>query len=318
MAENPNIYRDRTESPEDPLSQILSLVDARAVVSTGLRARGNWAIHVAPIRSLKCNVIKQGACQLKVGDEQWTLDEGSCFLVAADLPFIIGTDLNRVPRPAEEVFAGTRGNDCALLEMGPGPEFQCLGGRMELPDTADFLVDALPPVVVIRADEPVAGRLHWLADRLVEELASQAPGASAMAAQIMQMVFIELIRNLPEGHAGSWLAALSDPRIGAALGAMHRDPQRDWRIEDLAGIAHLSRSRFAARFRTAVGHPPSDYLLRLRIAFARKALAQPGATIAEVAARAGYGSESAFGFAFRRVTGMTPRQAQKMANRVKA
>jgi len=311
MPENANLYRDRPESSEDPLSQILSLVDARAVVSTGLKARGNWAVHVAPVRALKCNVIKQGACQLKVGDEQWTLEEGSCFLIAADLPFIIGTDLNRVPRPAEEVFAGTKGSDCALLDAGPGRDFQCLAGRMELPDTADFLVDAMPSVVVIRADEPVAGRLHWLVDRLEAELASQAPGSSAMAAQIMQMVFIELIRNLPEGHAGSWLAALADPRIGAALGAMHRNPENDWRIEDFAGIAHLSRSRFSTRFRTAVGYPPMDYLLRLRIALARKALAQPGATVAAIAARAGYSSESAFGFAFRRITGVTPRQAQK-------
>lgn len=317
MSRNTGFYRDDAESREDPLSQILSLVDARAVVSTGLRARGNWAVRVAPVHALKCNVIKQGACELKVGEAQWSLEEGSCFLVAADLPFVIGTDLNRVPRPAEEVFAGTRANDCAWLDAGPGRDFHCLGGRMGLSDPADFLVDVLPPVVVIRADEPIAGRLRWLADRLEEELASQAAGASAMADQIMQMVFIELIRGLPERQDGSWLAALADPRIGASLRAMHRNPERCWRIEDLAGIAHLSRSRFATRFRTAVGHPPMDYLLRLRIALARKALAQPGATIAAVAECAGYSSESAFGFAFRRITGMTPRQAQAMAGRTK-
>ncbi|MCB4859850.1 MULTISPECIES: AraC family transcriptional regulator [unclassified Sphingobium] len=317
MAENPDSYRDNPASLEDPLSQILSLIDARAVMSSGLRARGLWAVRVAPVGALKCNIIKGGQCQLEVGAARWALEEGSCFLVGANLPFIIGTDLDRIPKAAEDVFAGVKANDCAWLDTGPGPDFHCLGGRMDLPATAGFLADALPPVIVIHADEPAAVRLRWLVDRLEEELSSGSIGASVMAATIMQMIFIEMIRNIPSGQVGSWLAALADPRIGASLRALHQDPERNWRIEDLASVACLSRSRFSARFRSAVGLPPMGYLTRLRIALAQKALAQPGTTITAVAARAGYGSESAFGFAFRRITGVTPRQVQKQASREK-
>src|SRR5690606_4033395 len=213
MPNNPDSCRDRPELVGDPLSQILSLVDARAVVSTGLRARGAWAVQVAPVHSLKCNIIKRGSCRIEVDGEQWELEEGACFLVGANLPFLIGTDLNRVPRPAEDVFAATEVNNSAWLDAGMGPEFYCLSGRMDLPRTASLLIDALPSVVVVRADEPVAGRLHWLVDRLDEELSAGSAGAVAMAAQIMQMIFIELIRNVPCGLAGSWLAALADPRI---------------------------------------------------------------------------------------------------------
>lgn len=311
MPGNPNCCSDNPELAGDSLSQVLSLIDARAVVSAGLSARGAWAVQVAPMRALKCNVIKQGMCHLKVGGERWQLEEGACFLVSANLPFIIGTDLSRLPRSAEVIFAADTVNGYASLDAGSGPELFCLSGRMDLPDNAGFLIDALPPVIVIRADDPVARRLHWLVDRLEEELSSGSAGASAMASQIMQMVFIEFIRNVPDGRFGSWLAALAEPRIGAALKAMHGDPERFWRIDDLARIAHLSRSRFSARFRSAVGHAPMDYLLRLRMALAHKALARPGATIGAVAARAGYSSESAFGSAFRRITGLTPRQAQK-------
>jgi len=269
------------------------------------------------MQALKCNVVKRGTCHLEIGQERWRLEEGACFLISANLPFLIGTDLNRPPRSAELVFgAGTRNTRHADIDAGTGPEFFCLSGRMDLSDDAGLLLGSLPPVVVVRADDPVARRLHWLVDRLEEELTSGLAGASAMAAQIMQMVFIELIRHVSDGQFGSWLAALAEPRIGAALKAMHRDPERSWRIDDLAGIAHLSRSRFSARFRTAVGHAPMDYLLRLRMALAHKALARPGTSIAAVTAQAGYSSESAFGSAFRRITGLTPRQAQKKAGRV--
>lgn len=312
MLDVPESYRDRPVLvSEDPLSQFLNLIEARAVVSTGLEARGFWTVYVPPVHALKCNMIKHGDCMLEVKGERWKLAAGDCFLVGPDLPFVIGTDLNRLPRPAAEVFAGTDANACARLDAGPGPEFLCLGGRMDLPEIAKFLTDALPPIIVIRAESAVAGRMHWLIDRLEEELASHTPGAAAMAAQIMQMIFIELMRNLPAAGIGNWLAALSDPRIGVALRAIHRDPGRDWRLEDLATISHLSRSQFSARFRAAVGNAPMDYVLRWRMALAQKALTQPNATIAAVATQLGYSSESAFIYAFRRITGTTPRQAQQ-------
>src|SRR5690606_6188647 len=110
-----------------------------------------------------------------------------------------------------------------------------------------------------------------------------------------------------------WLAALSDPRIGSAIRAMHADPGRGWRLEDLAEISHLSRSQFSARFRAAVGRSPMDYLLHWRMTLAGKALSQSGVSISAVASRLGYASESAFGVAFRRVTGTTPRRAGRLA-----
>ncbi len=298
---------------EDPLSQFLSLVEARAVISTGLAARGLWAVEVPPVRALKCNLIKRGECIVHVDGVHWHLKAGDCFLVAPHVAFIIGTDLDRPPAPAAEVFAGTEDNTYAWLDAGAGQEFQCLGGRMDLPETPRFLADALPSIIVVHSNSPAAARIHWLIANLEDELSSKAAGSTAMGRQIMQMIFIELLRNLPEGQTGSWLSALSDPRIGAALRAVHNKPFHPWRLEELADICHLSRSRFAARFRAAVGHSPMDYVLRWRMALAQRMLIQSDAAIAVIAARFGYSSESAFIYTFRKVTGVTPRQARQKA-----
>lgn len=60
-----------------------------------------------------------------------------------------------------------------------------------------------------------------------------------------------------------------------------------------------------ARFKALVGLSPMDYLLHRRISGATRELAE-GRTVASVAARWGYGSESAFSAAFKRVTGVSP------------
>lgn len=303
---------------DDPLSQILDLIDARAVTSIGLEASGRWAVHVPPTHALKCNMIKHGSCIVQLEGGQWKLEAGDCFLVGPDRPFVIGTDMACSPRPAAEVFAGVVANGRAQLNAGPGQPFLCQSGRMELSDDAGFLTGVLPAAIIVRSDDAVAQRINWLIDRLEQESGVGAPGAVAMISQIMQMIFIELIRTMPDRPTGNWVAALSDPRIGVALRAVHRDPGRDWRLGDMAAISHLSRSRFSARFRTAVGQAPMDYVLRLRMALARKALAQPTATIAAVAARFGYSSESAFIHAFRRTNGTTPRRFRRNARRQEA
>ena len=97
----------------------------------------------------------------------------------------------------------------------------------------------------------------------------------------------------------------------AVIGAMHAEPGRKWTLETLAKVAGLSRSSFAVRFKETVGEPAMDYLTRWRMIVASDRLANAGMSIAVVAPLVGYGSESAFGAAFKRVMGYSPRQFAK-------
>lgn len=294
-------------TPDDPLSQVLLLSGVRAALSTGLKARGQWALRVAPAQHLKCNVVREGECWLETGEERVLLRAGDCFLVAPGQSFLLATDLQLRAVPAEEVFAGWMSAPFAVLDAGVGNDFQCVGGRLDLPDAASMLATALPSIAILRAGGLAAKRVGWLLDRLEEESQKAALGGAAVTSALMQLVFIELLRGLPAVQTTGWLAALSDPRLGLALLAIHRDPGRRWRLSDLAETAHLSRSRFASRFHEMVGRPPMEYLLQWRMTLAQRWLSKPGATVAQVAETLGYASESAFGAAYRRATGRTPR-----------
>jgi AraC-like DNA-binding protein len=70
----------------------------------------------------------------------------------------------------------------------------------------------------------------------------------------------------------------------------------------------MSRSVFALRFRETVGATPMEYLARWRMLLAADRLKNSSDGLSAIAQSLGYESESAFGKAFRRVMGYSPRQ----------
>jgi AraC-like DNA-binding protein len=269
---------------------------------------------------MKFNAVLAGGCWLCVeGCDPIALVQGDCFLLSKGTPFVVASDLKLQPSSARDVFAGAR-DGLAVLDRGPGNEFQVIGGRMDTSMEIDFLQASLPPLVLLRRDGEEAKRVRWLLDRLVSEISEKLPGANAVAGQIMHMIFIEMIRAGASDTSikKSWLAALSDPQIGRALKRVHSDPRRAWRLDELADAAHLSRSQFSARFISAVGLAPIDYVLHWRMTLAAKSLQMQRGRIAQISAEMGYQSEAAFGSAFKRVHGISPGKYRQRAAEVMA
>ena len=80
-------------------------------------------------------------------------------------------------------------------------------------------------------------------------------------------------------------------------------------LEELADAAGLSPFHFARQFKTATGHPPHEYLIRLRVDRARELMRREREwTMAAVAQDAGFADQSHMARHFKRVLGVTPRQ----------
>lgn len=69
----------------------------------------------------------------------------------------------------------------------------------------------------------------------------------------------------------------------------------------------MSRTTFALHFRTIAGVAPLTYLTQWRMHLAERALREEKTAIASIALRLGYGSESAFSNAFKRIAGQSPK-----------
>lgn len=78
-------------------------------------------------------------------------------------------------------------------------------------------------------------------------------------------------------------------------------------IETMAAEAGLSPFHFARAFRVSTGDSPHRFVLGRRIARARRGIDR-GETLAQVASRCGFASQSHFTARFRKIVGVTPGQ----------
>ena len=300
----------------DPLSDILSLLRPNSYGFRGLDAGGDWALDFAADDGIKCYAITAGGCWLAIEGtaEPLRLDTGDFALLPGGQPYRLYSTPDATPIDAFRFFPAIPPGEIAVLNGGGG----CtgVGGYFDFAGMhADMLLGMLPPVVIIRAAEGRAD-LRWSIERLMRELREPRPGGALLAEHLTQALLIEALRlHLMErpGESSGWLFAMADRQMLAVMTAMHGEPGRKWTLESLARIAGMSRSSFAVRFKQRVGEPAMDYLTRWRMMLAADRLANAGMSIAVVAPTVGYESESAFGAAFKRVIGYTPRQFAKGA-----
>jgi AraC-like DNA-binding protein len=291
----------------DPLSDALTLFNTRSFLSGGVVAGGAWAIRFPPPGAVKFAAVVRGACWLTIeggGAPVW-LETGDVIVTNGRRALSLASDPDLSPVEAESVFADASGG---VAQVGQGDEFYMLGGHVAFdPAGASLLFDLLPPVIHVRRDSPQATVLHWLLERLTDEMASARPGSGMIAGQLAQLLFVHVLRDYVDtGAAAGWLKAIGDRRLAAAMGLMHAQPARDWRLVDLAKAAGMSRSSFAERFKAEAGMAPRAYLTFWRMRLAERALRDGAPSLAALASSLGYASESAFSSAFKRAIGLSP------------
>jgi transcriptional regulator GlxA family with amidase domain len=115
----------------------------------------------------------------------------------------------------------------------------------------------------------------------------------------------------------SWLATIENTGLGRALAAMHAQPQHCFTLAELAELAGMSRSVFAARFAHSVGRSPIEVLKALRLTRAAELLTRTDLPVKGIAARVGYASRSSFTRAFYARHGLPPADFRMPARRPK-
>jgi AraC-like DNA-binding protein len=300
----------------DPLSDILSLLRPNSYGFRGLDAGGDWVLAFARDDGVKCYAVQSGSCWLAMegGAEPVLLQAGDFVLLPGGQAFWLYSAADAPPIDAFDFFSKIPAGETAALNGGGG--VAGVGGYFGFEGMhTELLLGMLPPVVHIRAEASKA-QLRGSIDRLMRELREPQPGSALLAEHLAQALLIEALRLHMAEHSHKntgWLFALADRNMRAVIAAMHAEPGRKWTLEALARIAGLSRSSFAVRFKDRVGEPAMDYLTRWRMMVAADRLAHGGMSIALVAPTVGYESESAFGAAFKRVMGYSPRQFAKAA-----
>lgn len=134
------------------------------------------------------------------------------------------------------------------------------------------------------------------------------------ADQQLGVLFLELLRE-HLGRSGAaeapaerrplgWLASYLSTHLGDPIS-----------VEDMAERAGLSVSRFQVVFKETFGVSPARYLLELRVRHAGELLRATGWTLSHIAGLCGFSDVHHFAKTFRRLTGRTPGEHRRSAER---
>lgn len=180
----------------------------------------------------------------------------------------------------------------------------------------EFDLGAMHPLVALMPEVMLVGTLLErypeilpMLEAMEREARDARAGFAGILARLADVVSAFVVRAWVEcgcGDASGWVAALRDPRLGRVIGALHRDPGRNWTVAELAAEMGSSRSVFAERFLDMTGMTPVRYLTELRMRLAAQWIGRDRMPIEAAAHRLGYGSQAAFSRAFKRVIGQAP------------
>ncbi len=295
----------------DPLSEVLALLKPQSLASGGFMLPEDLAIWFPKHQGVKCYAMLAGECWLTVdgAPEPVLLRAGDCFLLPRGLPFRLASNPELEAVHYMEAW-GRLSNSHHVTELTDGARYMAGGFFGFTGGHAEMLLQSLPPIVHIRSDADKAA-MRWSLERMREELRDPQPGGSLIAQHLAYTMLIQALRlHLTDAASAGrgWLAALADKQMSVAIASMHGEPGAAWTLQMLAERVGMSRSVFALRFRETVGATPMEYLTRWRMLLAAERLKSSSDGLSSIAQTLGYESESAFGKAFRRVMGCSPRQ----------
>lgn len=143
---------------------------------------------------------------------------------------------------------------------------------------------------------------------LAKELNEPALGSENIVNSLLDVMFNLILRRILDNEIDtSWSLAFKDPIIFKALQLMHKEPEKEWTVENLAYSVGLSRSGFALKFKQILDDTPLNYLTTLRIFKATNILSTTDYTLERVASLVGYKDAFSFSKSFKRLVGTSPK-----------
>jgi AraC-like DNA-binding protein len=265
---------------------------------------GSWQASTTGLARAGFHVILNGDCWLHLPDtgQKHALKAGDAVFFLRDVrhlisPFSDLQDATKAPRVP-----------MAALDLAAPRSTALACGFFDFRAPLNHLfLDSFPDYVIAAQERQKLSELRPLFDLLLKEAKQEGDVPSPLITRLVDLMFFYVIRHLcqcQEVSAGLW-AVLSRPEFTVLFDAIVSAPARDWSVDDMAGLTHMSRTRFFKRFSEAAGISPAFFLAQVRMQLATQWIAE-GMSLSRAAESVGYQSDAAFSRAFKKITGTLP------------
>jgi AraC-like DNA-binding protein len=236
------------------------------------------------IRSAILIFCVRGEGWAEVRGRRWAVKEKMCLVLPPHQPHAYGADMGR-PWTIYWCHATGKGLKGLLEAVG--------------------VYEGTPNVI---SNESAA--VVPLFERIMSILKTSYDRSSLLAASlVMGHLFGELIA----GQAAAATPVNVHQRLEQIIAYMRQQVHTSVHLTELAAMAHLSPSHFAAVFKRKTGYPVLDYFARMKIQAACKMLDLTEVPINVIAARLGYADALYFSRVFRRVMAISPKSYRSIS-----
>lgn len=302
-------------APHDAVTELLSTLRVRSTVYCLSELREPWGFEVDGAGVAKFHLVLAGSCWLNLaGQEPARLRAGDLVILSRGERHVMSDRPGSPVTSLDVIVAGhPLDPDARLTYGGTGALTRLLCGGFVLDDPVPAaLIGLLPPVLQMNSRS--ADITTWLEPVFAlvrQEAESSAPGAQAIFAKLADVFLSQALRTYLAGADRAGLLSpprAADAQLGRVMAALHERPAVNWTLAEMAGLAGMSRTLFAARFRAAVGESPMRHLAKIRLGQAAGYLTTTGLSVDAIARRTGYGTSASLSKAFKREFGTSPGQ----------
>ena len=158
-------------------------------------------------------------------------------------------------------------------------------------------------------------RLAHLCREFRAELERENIGSRLYAESLAIQLALYLLRHYSIASPGNDAGAgrLPAHKVRRAVEYMSERLQEELSLESIANELSMSAFHFAHLFKRTTGLSPYRYVIELRLERAKHLLESTDLPISEIAQQVGYCNNGHFAVAFRRATGVTPRDFRRTA-----
>ena len=258
-------------------------------------------VQISEVMPFKCGF--SGSCHLLMVSRQGIMADGE-----ARVEGVITSTRRDVARTLSFIPAGHAFSASFTPRVLPRGGHIYIDPALPLADAElDFAHVAFEPRLFF--DEPAL----WATSQKILRLVAEGGDNRLYAETLIVMLAIELIRFHNKGGLRQPVArgGLAEWQRRAVIEFINDTLDRNISLEDLANLVRLSPNHFCQAFAQSMGMPPHQYQRRQRVERAKLLLADADRSITDVAMAVGYSAPSNFATAFRRVTGLTPRDFRR-------